>query len=113
MKPPKLVIRGGADGLRDDLVRRQALIAQKQIGVLGISTVAVWDGETVDEVWDRERRLSTVNVVWEAVPEVLERRGFMVVKTLSAARHFTIVLPDTEPGTIALLKSLMFERRRQ
>lgn len=91
---------------------RQARIAEKQIGLLGISTVAVWQDESLDAVWGAVPRLSSVNVVWEADPQVLSEYGFAVVKTLSAARHFTIVLPTVEPATVALLKSLMIERRR-
>ena len=106
-RPVSMLIRAGANGLDPHYVRRGASEALALLGVLGISTVAVWAGEEPQSIWRSDERLRNRSSIWLGECHLLEENGFLAIKTGSAVRHFTLVLPDLSGVTIDLLKSLM------
>ena len=106
-RPVSMLIRAGANGLEPQYVRRGASEALALLGVLGISTVAVWAGEEPLSVWRSDQRLNNRSSIWLGECHLLEENGFLAMKTGLAVRHFTLVLPDLSGETIYLLKSLM------
>jgi len=110
--PIRLVLRGGLNSLNDETIRRQARIAKQRIGLLGISTVAIFEGDDYRDVWEEHPNLATRSVVWIGDPLELVENGFGLQQTGSDERHYTLVLPDLQHTTLATLRvRLRMEQR--
>ena len=102
-----LVLRGGAHAFEPGAVTRKAENSRQAIGLLGISSVAVWEDENLMDVWQASDVLANRSTVWSGDVEQLEDAGFTVVQTGKDPRHHTIVLPELSTTTLETLSALM------
>lgn len=111
-KVVRLVIRGGLNSLNEVTIRRQAKLAEQRLGLMGISTVAVFDDETLESVWASHINLASRNVVWTGDPDTLTGLGFALRQTGEDPHHYTLVLPDLTDSTLAALRVHMHKEQR-
>jgi hypothetical protein len=101
---PLLVVRGGANALEDELVRRACALTRAKWGFDGISVFEAPDGN-LEELCRLIQGIAERRRIRTAFGDALRHAGFPILDT-AGDLHWSIVLADTETGTLERLRSV-------